>query len=149
MLKKGAIAPAIDTVDHRGQRVVLDELVARGPVVVYFYPRDMTLGCTKEACAFRDAYPELQKIGCTVVGVSYDTLESHRMFAEMHNLPFPLISDEDKSLATAYDVRGFFDLFPKRVTFLLGTGRVVLGVFHHEVSMHAHVRDIQSALKAA
>ena len=146
MLKVGELAPSFEKVDHRGQLLVLDSLVTTGPVVLYFYPRDMTLGCTIEACSFRDAHTELSGLPCTVIGASFDSLESHREFAAKHNLPFSLISDEDKQLATQYDVLGFFALFPRRVTFVIGAERRLLGVFHHELSMRAHVRNVRGLL---
>lgn len=146
MLKPGALAPPFDTLDHLGRKVSLDTLLESGKVVLHFYPRDMTLGCTIEACSFRDAHDELRALGCTVIGVSFDSLDSHRTFAEKNRLPFSLISDENKSLAEAYDVVGFFRLFPKRVTFVIGEGRKLLGVFHHELSMNAHVKNVRIAL---
>ena len=148
MLRTGTRAPDIESVDHRGVAVSLRALVRNGPVVVYFYPRDMTLGCTIEACSFRDAYPELTAFGCQVIGVSYDSLERHREFAAANNLPFGLVSDEDKALAHAYDVTGFFDLFPKRVTYVVDSAMTIIGVFHHELSMKAHVANVKTALKA-
>lgn len=147
MLQAGDTAPPLDTLDHRGRHVVLDELLQRGPVVVYFYPRDQTRGCTAQACAFRDASAQLAELGCEVIGVSYDSLDSHRAFAELHHLPFSLVADGDHALAKAYGVTGMLNLLPKRVTFLIGAGRKVLGVFHHELDMRAHVRDVLAALR--
>ncbi len=147
MLKVGEVAPAFDKLDHNGKRLVLAEMVAEGPVVLYFYPKDHTLGCTMEACSFRDAHQALAGIKATVVGVSFDSLDSHRAFAQKHQLPFSLVSDADKALASAYDVVGFFRLFPKRVTFVVGPERKLLGVFHHELSMGAHVKNVREALK--
>ncbi len=99
----GQPAPAFSLQDANARQVDLASLKGK-PVILYFYPKDDTPGCTKEACSFRDYYSEIQAAGAEVYGASPDSPESHRAFAEKYNLNFPLLSDEDKSAAQSYGV---------------------------------------------
>lgn len=103
MLEVGAKAPDFKLPDQNGEMRTLKEF--RGQkVVLYFYPRDMTSGCTKQACAFGDLYPQFQEKGAVVIGVSKDTVASHKKFEEKYGLPFILLSDTEKEVLQAYDV---------------------------------------------
>lgn len=102
-LEPGKKAPAFTLSDDQGNKVKLSELKGN-PVVLYFYPRDDTPGCTKEACAFRDRYKELEKAGAQLFGVSADTAESHTKFREKYSLPFPLLVDEKHTMMEKYGV---------------------------------------------
>lgn len=104
-LKVGDKAPGFEGVDQDGRSVSLSELLGKR-VVLYFYPKDNTAGCTAEACSLRDGYPELVRRGFVVVGVSPDSEASHRRFIDGHGLPFRLIADRDKAIASAYGVWG-------------------------------------------
>jgi peroxiredoxin Q/BCP len=105
MLKEGSTAPAFTTTDAAGNTVKLKDL--RGEkVVLYFYPKDDTPGCTKEACSFRDAFSKFKKRGITILGVSPDKETSHKKFAEKYKLPFTLLADTDHAIAEAYDSWG-------------------------------------------
>jgi thioredoxin-dependent peroxiredoxin len=105
MLKEGSTAPAFKTKDGNGETVNLKDL--RGQkVVLYFYPKDDTPGCTKEACSFRDAFSQFKKKGIAVLGVSPDSEASHKKFATKYNLPFTLLADPDREIAEAYGVWG-------------------------------------------
>lgn len=105
MIKEGATAPAFKTRDASGETVSLKDL--RGQkVVLYFYPKDDTPGCTKEACSFRDAFAKFKKNGITVLGVSPDSEASHKKFVTKYKLPFTLLADTDRSIAEAYGVWG-------------------------------------------
>ncbi len=129
-LKVGDLAPGFSATAAGGKTVALADY-ARKPVVLYFYPKDNTPGCTKEACSFRDAFPALQSKGAVVLGVSPDPVASHEKFTAKYKLPFLLLADEDKAISKAYGVWG-----PKsfmghnyegvhRVTFLIGPdGRI-------------------------
>jgi peroxiredoxin Q/BCP len=104
MLEIGTTAPEFTLPDQNGQMHSLSDY--RGQkVILYFYPKDMTSGCTSQACNFRDRYPQFQEKGAVVLGVSKDTVESHKRFEEKHGLPFTLLSDTDLEVITAYDVR--------------------------------------------
>lgn len=103
MLQPGTKAPAFALPDQNGVTRSLEDY--RGQkVILYFYPKDMTSGCTKQACAFGDLYPQFREKGAVVLGVSRDSVERHKRFEEKHGLPFTLLSDEDKAVHQAYDV---------------------------------------------
>jgi peroxiredoxin Q/BCP len=124
LLPTGASAPDFQATTKAGEPVRLSALRGHA-VVVYFYPKDFTPGCTSEACAFRDAWGKYQSQNVTIVGVSQDTEESHRKFVKQHELPFPLASDEDGAIARSYGVKTSMGI-DARVTFLLGPdGKVV------------------------
>ena len=110
-------APALSAVDQRGAPVALAKEKGHF-VVVYFYPRDETPGCTKEACAFRDAWTQLSEGGITVIGVSSDDAASHAEFAKKHSLPFSLVPDTDHAWATAFGVSSKLGMY-QRVSFLI------------------------------
>ena len=103
MLEIGTKAPAFTLPDQNGEMRSLADYQGQ-KVILYFYPKDMTGGCTTQACNFRDLYPQLREKGAVVLGVSKDTVESHKRFEEKHGLPFTLLSDTDLSVITAYDV---------------------------------------------
>jgi peroxiredoxin Q/BCP len=149
-LKEGDKAPGFSALTSGGETVSLAGLKGRN-VVLYFYPRDDTPGCTKEACAFRDAYAEFAKRGAVVLGVSVDSAESHARFATKYKLPFPLLVDEDRKIVTAYGVwgektfMGRKHLGTHRVTFLIGPdGR--LKQIWTKVKPEAHADEVLAAL---
>lgn len=146
MLEVGQLAPAFSGRDQNGNQVRSGELLSKGPVVLYFYPKDFTPGCTREACLFRDAFEDLEGYGATIVGVSADDEASHQRFAQRHRIPFSLLSDPDRALARQYGIVRPFGLGARRVTFVIGRDGRLRGVFHHEISMSRHVTDVQSLL---
>ena len=103
MLEIGTIAPEFSLPDQNGNVHSLADYKGQ-KVILYFYPKDMTGGCTSQACHFRDRYPQIQEKGAVVLGVSKDSVESHKRFEEKHGLPFPLLADEELKVITAYDV---------------------------------------------
>ncbi|HET6580093.1 MAG TPA: peroxiredoxin [Gemmatimonadales bacterium] len=115
MLEPGAQAPPFTLSDATGREVSLEDFAGRD-VVLYFYPRDDTPGCTREACGFRDAWDELQALGVVVLGVSADDAQSHRRFAAKYRLPFPLLSDPDRRVMQAYGAYGEKTLYGRKVT---------------------------------
>lgn len=129
-LKPGDLAPAFTALTQTGQKVSLADFKGK-PVVLYFYPKDDTSGCTKEACGFRDTFSALQAKGAVVLGVSTDSQKSHARFVEKYQLPFTLLADENKELVQAYGVWGEKSFMGRkymgthRVTFLIGPeGRI-------------------------
>jgi peroxiredoxin Q/BCP len=114
MLEPGDQAPPFTLQDPSGKRVSLEDFAGRN-VILYFYPRDDTPGCTKEACGFRDAWTDLQDLGVVVLGVSADDAASHTKFAAKYRLPFTLLSDPDHAVMTAYGAYGPKTMYGKRV----------------------------------
>ena len=143
LLAEGAEAPDFVAQDQDGQ---LRALRRDRPVVLFFYPRDGTPGCTAEACAFRDAWERLQETGATVVGVSTDDVAAHRQFAEEHGLPFPLLADPEGEILEKYGVPSRMGM-AARVTFLIdGQGRIAR-VFP-DVDPAVHVDEVLAAIAA-
>ena len=114
-LQAGKPAPAFTLADADGRDVSLADFAGKD-VILYFYPRDDTPGCTKEACGFRDSWKQIQKLGAIVLGVSPDSGESHQRFARKYRLPFPLLSDPDKKVMTRYGAWGEKMMYGKKTT---------------------------------
>ena len=141
----GTVAPEIDATAHDGSHLTLASLKGK-PVVLYFYPKDDTPGCTIEAQAFRDSIADFKAVGATIIGVSTQDNTSHQAFAEKHDLPFPLVPDTDKKIATAYGVdtsKGY----AARVTFVIGPDGKVAKTFP-EVKVQGHDAEVLAAVKA-
>ena len=143
LLPVGASAPDFGATTKAGEPTRLSAMHG-SPVVVYFYPKDETPGCTKEACAFRDAWGKYQAQHVAIVGVSRDTEESHRKFVKAHDLPFPLAADEDGSIARSYGVKSSFGV-SSRVTFLVGADGKVIKVWP-DVDPAIHVDEVLKAV---
>ncbi len=135
----GSPAPTLRAIAHNGTTVDLAELRGR-TVVVYFYPRDETPGCTTEACSFRDAWESLDKRKVVLLGVSSDNVESHRDFAKHHRLPFLLLSDADGRIAQAFGVPRVLG-FTARQTFIIGPSGLITHV-HRNVDPLTHAAEI-------
>jgi thioredoxin-dependent peroxiredoxin len=132
----GQPPPDFTATDQDGKSVHLADLKGH-PVVVYFYPKDETPGCTKEACSFRDAWVDLQKKGVVIVGISTDSAASHKAFASNHQLPFTLVSDPDGVIAAKYGVPVTLG-FTKRQSFVIGADGNVKKIYRSvDVSKHA------------
>lgn len=135
----GQTAPDFKLKDENGKIRSLSEFRGK-KVVLYFYPKDDTPGCTKEACSFRDGYEQFEKAGIVVIGVSYDSPESHKKFKEKYNLPFILLSDEEKKVAELYQAnKGLFGKkFANRVTYLVDeNGKIITVLEKVDVTKHA------------
>src|SRR3982751_3877959 len=123
-LKEGDVAPDFTAMTNEGKNISLAELKGKS-VILYFYPRDDTPGCTKEACAFRDDFAAFRKKGAIILGVSADSVKAHNKFVKKFELPFPLLADEDKKIVEAYGVWGQKSFMGRkylgihRVTFLI------------------------------
>ena len=149
-LKPGDPAPPFTVLTNGGGLISLADFQGRN-VVLYFYPRDDTPGCTKEACAFRDQFAEFAKKGVVVLGVSVDTAKSHDKFVAKYNLPFPLLADEQKKIVQAYGVWGEKSFMGRkylgthRVTFLIGPDGTIKKIWP-KVKPEEHVQEVLGAL---
>jgi len=144
-VKIGENAPDFTLPNQDGKPVTLSSLKGK-VVVLYFYPKDFTSGCTKEACYFRDAYEDFTEASAEVVGVSADSKESHRNFRDAYLLPFNLLSDEKGEIKKLYGVAGH--LFPGRVTFIIDKKGIVRHIFSSQTDMKAHVDEAMKILKS-
>ncbi|WP_289942162.1 peroxiredoxin [Streptomyces sp. S.PNR 29] len=135
--------------DESGALRRLSELLAEGPVVLFFYPAALTPGCTAEACHFRDLAAEFAAVGARPVGISGDPVERQQEFAGRHSLGMPLLSDADGTVRERFGVKRGFSLAPtKRVTFVIAQDRTVLDVVHSELRMSTHADRALAALRA-
>ncbi|AGA29545.1 thioredoxin-dependent thiol peroxidase [Singulisphaera acidiphila] len=152
MIESGQPAPDFTLPDQRGQEVTLSQLQG-APVVLYFYPKDDTPGCTKEACAFRDARADYEAAGAHVIGVSPDNSTSHLKFAEKYDLPFTLVADVDRQVCEAYGVWQEKNNYGKksmgvvRTTFIIDRNGIVQKTFP-KVKVDGHSDEILETLKS-
>ena len=144
----GSKAPDFTLPSQSGEMVSLKEFLDEKLVILYFYPKDDTPGCTKEACAFRDEHEEFGKLDAEVIGISSDSVESHRRFAEKHNLSFTLLSDEGGKVRRMYGVPNTFGIFPGRVTYVIDEAGVVRHVFSSQIGAVKHVEGALKSLAA-
>jgi thioredoxin-dependent peroxiredoxin len=147
-MKVGQIVDDFSAPDQHGTVRRLSELLAEGPVVLYFYPKAFTPGCTREACHFRDVGAELRAAGGHPVGVSADAVERQAAFDEKHSLGFPLLSDPGRGLARLFGVKRPGPIFNKRATFVIDTDRRVLAVIGSELNMNVHADRAIEVLRA-
>ncbi|MEV6053742.1 peroxiredoxin [Streptomyces sp. NPDC052107] len=135
--------------DETGTTRRLTELLADGPVVLFFYPAALTPGCTAEACHFRDLAAEFAAVGARPVGISGDTVDKQQEFAGRHRLGMPLLSDADGAVRERFGVKRGFSLAPtKRVTFVIAEDRTVLEIVRSELRMNTHADRALAALRA-
>jgi peroxiredoxin Q/BCP len=146
-VKVGDQAPDFALPDQNGRTVRLSEFRGRKAVVLYFYPKDDTPGCTKEACAFRDQYQDFQDVGAEVVGVSSDSEAAHAKFVAKHRLPFTLVADRDGGVRKRYGVPATLGLLPGRVTFVIGPDGTVRHVFNSQLQATQHVTEALETLR--
>ena len=131
-----------------GEMVSLGDFLGEKPVILFFYPKDDTPGCTKEVCAFRDSFEELSNLDAEVIGISSDSVESHKGFAERHKLPFTLLSDEGGKVRRLYGVPNSFGLFPGRVTYVIDREGVVRHIFSSQIEVEKHVEEALKTLES-
>ncbi|MEZ4407911.1 MAG: peroxiredoxin [Polyangiales bacterium] len=146
-LAVGERAPDFTLNDQHGEPVTLSSFAGQKCVVLYFYPKDDTPGCTAESCSFRDHYAEFTDAGAEVIGVSSDSEASHKAFAEKHRLPFTLVSDAGGALRKRYGVPSTLGLLPGRVTFVIDKEGVVRHVFNSQMEATRHIGEALAVLK--
>jgi peroxiredoxin Q/BCP len=146
VLNAGDLAPDFELADDNGNRRKLSELLAQGPVVLFFYPKAMTSGCTRESCHFRDLASEFAALGARRVGISADSVDRQKQFSDKHAFDFPLLSDPDRAVARAFGAKRPGPLFNKRITFVIDTDRRVLAVIKSETHMDQHADEALAVL---
>jgi len=143
--KVGDLAPLFTGQDQDGNTLKLADLIGKKVVLLYFYPKDFTSGCTKEACGFRDRMGELQKDNVAVIGVSFDTAASHQKFITQYKLNFPLLADPGGKIVNAYDVKWGDRNLARRVSFLIGLDGKIVHVTDAS-NPEVHFMEMQAAI---
>lgn len=140
-IQAGDQAPDFTLPTQSGETFRLQDRMGERVIVLYFYPKDNTSGCTAEACAFRDSYEVFTEAGADVIGVSSDSVDRHAGFASKHSLPFTLVSDKGGKVRKAYGVPGVLGVIPGRVTYVIDRAGVVRHVFSSMTNIDGHVND--------
>lgn len=147
LVKVGDVAPDFTLLDQFGQKVSLGDFIGKKPVVLYFYPKDFSMGCTREACAFRDSYEAFKELGAEVIGVNTASQERHGEFASAYKLPFRLLADEGGKVRELYGVPASFGLIPGRVTYIIDRSGIVRYVFNSQLNPTKHVEEALKILR--
>ncbi len=147
-LKKGDQAPDFTLESQDGTQVSLSDFKGKKNVVVYFYPKDDTPGCTKEACTFRDQYQVFRDAGAEVIGISADNKKSHADFASKYNFPFTLLSDSNNKVRQLYGVPATLWIIPGRVTYIIDKEGIIRHIFDSMLNLEAHAQEALKTLKA-
>ena len=142
-LKVGDPAPDFTLDSSDGRAVHLQAILGEAPIVLYFYPKDNTPGCTKEACGLRDNFVAFRQLKATVFGISYDSIDSHLRFIKQYNLPFALLSDPEKKVAELYGAKGL--LFAKRMTFIIDKSGKIAWI-NPSVNPATHSAELEAVL---
>jgi peroxiredoxin Q/BCP len=145
LIEPGKKAPAFTLKDQNGKTHTLHDYQGR-PLVLYFYPKDDTPGCTRESCAFRDQFEDFRDAGAEVIGVSSDSPASHKRFAEKHSLPFTLLSDSKGEVRAAFRVPATLGLLPGRVTYVIDKEGVIRHAFSSQLNATQHVAEALKVL---
>ena len=143
----GDEAPDFTLPSQMGDNVTLSEYFGKKNVVLYFYPKDESMGCTKEACAFRDSYEVFTGLGAEVLGVSGQSVESHKSFASHYNLPFLLLSDENNNVRKLYGVPANLGIIPGRVSYIIDKKGVVRHIFNSQYQPQKHIEEAKKVLE--
>ncbi|MCW8848444.1 MAG: thioredoxin-dependent thiol peroxidase [Melioribacteraceae bacterium] len=151
MIEVGKKAPAITLFDGNGKKRTLKEFLG-SKVVLYFYPKDNTSGCTTESCDFRDVFPKFKKENAVIIGISPDSVESHKKFAEKFDLPFILLSDEEKKVLEKYGVWKEKSMYGKKYmgverTTLIIDEKGIIRKIYNKVKVNGHVEEVTNDLK--
>ncbi|MCC5899321.1 MAG: peroxiredoxin [Phormidium sp. GEM2.Bin31] len=145
----GDRAPNFSLKNQNGESVSLSDFKGEKAVVLYFYPKDDTPGCTAESCAFRDSYTTFSDAGAEVIGISGDSVSSHKQFAQKHNLPFTLLSDQGNQVRKLYGVPATLFILPGRVTYVIDKEGIVRHIFNSQLDFQGHINESLKVLQAA
>jgi peroxiredoxin Q/BCP len=147
-MRIGDKAPDFELTNQLGSKIRLSDLIMSRNVVLFFYPKDDSPGCTREACAFRDSYEVFKEAGAEVVGISSDSEDSHQHFADKHNLPYTLLSDKGGNVRKLYGVPKTLGILPGRVTYIIDKQGVVCHIFNSQLNFERHIEEALSILKS-
>ena len=148
-LQPGDICPTFILEDQHGQQFSIKDQIGKSVLVLFFYPKDDTRGCTMEACAFRDQYETFQDHGATVIGISSDSISSHDRFAKKHQLPYTLLADVKKEVRNAFGVPGnLFGLIPGRVTYIIDLQGIIQGVYNSQTDPTGHIAKALECIRS-
>ncbi|MCC5924837.1 MAG: peroxiredoxin [Crocinitomicaceae bacterium] len=147
-VKIGDKCPSFKLKNQHGELIDTAQWIGKQKMVIYFYPKDQTTGCTRQACSFRDAYEDFKEIGAEVIGISGDDEQSHRRFAEKYQLPFILLADERKVVRRLFDVpTNLFGFLPGRVTYIIDEQGIVRDIFNAQLNIEGHIQRALAVLK--
>ena len=146
-MKQGDNVPDFTALDQTGQKRSLYSMLESGPVVLFFYPKAMTSGCTVESCHFRDLASDFAAVGAQIVGISADSVERQATFDSKHSLGFPLLTDPDKAIARQFGVKRMGPIFNKRSTFVIGPDHTIVSEISSETNMDVHADQALAAVK--
>ena len=146
-IKVGDLAPDFTLSDQTGSMTSLKDFIGKKIIVLYFYPKDFSRGCTAEACAFRDSYDVFVEAGAQVIGISSQSIDSHNRFAVLNQLPFILLSDESGKVRELYGVPSSLGILPGRVTYIIDKKGVVRHVFSSQLNATKHVEEALRIVK--
>ena len=146
-IQVGNKAPDFLLINQLGLKIGLFDLIGTENIVLFFYPKDDSPGCTKEACAFRDSYEVFQEYGAQVIGISSDNEDSHKRFTEKHSLPYTLLSDVGGEVRKLYGVPKTMGILPGRVTYIIDKQGVVRHIFNSQLNFMKHIEEALNILK--
>jgi thioredoxin-dependent peroxiredoxin len=146
-IQVGDRAPDFTLKSQDGSQVRLYDLLPQKPVVLFFYPKDNTPGCTQEACAFRDRYSVFKEMGAEVLGISGDSVSSHQQFANTYQLPFQILSDESNKVRNLFGVPSTLWILPGRVTYLIDCTGKIRHIFDSQLDLEGHIEEALKALQ--
>jgi len=146
-LKIGDKVPDFSLINQNGEKFNLNQVIGKSNLVIYFYPKDDTPGCTKEACKFRDEFEVFNELQAQVIGISSDDVKSHKAFAEKYQLPFLLLSDTDKKVRKLFGVPKFAGIFPGRVTYIIDKKGKIVYIFNSMQKAEKHISEAKKILQ--
>ncbi len=147
-IQVGDKCPSFSLPNQRGETVNINDLVGEKLLVIYFYPKDETGGCTAEACSFRDSYEDFSALGCEVIGISSDSISAHERFASNHRLNFTLLADTEKKVQKLFGVpRSFLGLLAGRVTYIIDKKGIVRSIHNSQSNPEGHITAAKQAIE--
>lgn len=147
-IKKGDKCPVFSLPNQDGKMINIQHYIGKKNLVIYFYPKDNSWGCTKEACSFQESQNEFEELDCEVIGISTDSVESHKSFSKEHHLNFTLLSDRNDEVRNLFGVpESFLGLIKGRVTYVIDKSGIVQGVFDSQINSVGHISKAIKSLK--